>query len=285
MIESNFASWDKGIFSVINKPGGPTFDEVVNPKHFYRRDNKDTNYDQQFEDYGPEDITYKFNKYGFRSDEFVDDGRDNILSVGDSFTMCMGVPVEHSWSYMLSKKFDNCKNYNLGLAAASSDYVVRAVSKTIEELKPKAVFVFWPGLSSREVPIRNMYLPFKTASSKGENNKVEQIFEPMLKLLHDNTYIIYQYRKNVELLRAICKAHNVPCQELEMCTYTKPLESVNIAMEEAEYDFTKIDNVQFPPGQELGFSRTTRDGVHLSYEWNKHISELFYTQYIKNTNT
>ena len=110
MIESNFASWDKGIFSVINRPGGPTSDDVNQPKYFYRRDNLETDYPNRFQEYGPEDITYKFNKYGFRSDEFEDDGRDNILSVGDSFTMCIGVPIEHSWSYMLSKKFDNCKN-------------------------------------------------------------------------------------------------------------------------------------------------------------------------------
>lgn len=285
MKTSTFTSWDKGIFSVINKPGGPTSDDVNEPKYFYRRDNKETNYPRKFQEYGPEDITYKFNQFGFRSDEFIDDGRDSILSVGDSFTMCLGVPNEHSWPYMLSKKFTDCKNYNLGLAAASGDYVVRAVSKTIEILKPKAVFVLWPGLSSREIPIRSRYLPFKTTSTAGETIAIEAVFENFVNLLHDNTYIIYQYRKNVELIRAICKVHNVPCQELEMCTYTKDIETVDIAKEEMLYDFTKLDNVQHPPGHELGFDRTTRDDVHLSYEWNKHLVELYYDQYLKNTNT
>ena len=285
MITSTFNTWDKGIFSVINRPGGPTTKDVSEPKYFYRRDNLETNYPRKFQEYGPEDIIYKFNQYGFRSDEFVDDGRDSIMSVGDSFTMCLGVPDDHSWPYILSKKFTDCKNYNLGLAASSSDYVVRAVSKTIDILKPKAVFVFWPGLSSREIPMRKNYLPFKTTSVMGEENSVDPIFQNIVKLVQDNTYIIYQYRKNVELLRAICQSRNIPCQELEVCTYSKDIETVNIANEESQYDFNKLDNAQHPPGHELGFQRTTRDEVHLSYEWNKHITELFYAQYLKNTNT
>ena len=42
---------------------------------------------------------------------------------------------------------------------------------------------------------------------------------------------------------------------------------------------SRPSEIQNPPGYEKGFTRTTRDGVHLGHEWNKHIAELFYSQY------
>ena len=276
MLTSDYNSWDKGIFNVVGKPGGPTLEEFIKPKYFYRRDNEAN---AKFDEYGPTDITYKFNKFGFRSDEFVDDGRDSILSVGDSFTVCIGVPYEHSWPYILSKKFDDCKNYNLGLSAVSGDYVVRAVSKTIEILKPKAVFVFWPGLAAREIAIRKRYLPFKIANVLGEEQVNEPVFDGLSKFVHDNSYILYQHKKNVEMLHAICKVRNVPCHELSVCTYNQDIETINIADSEKDFDMSRPSEIQNPPGYEKGFTRTTRDGVHLGHEWNKHIAELFYSQY------
>ena len=40
MLTSNFNSWDKGVFSVIGKPGGPSTQDFIKPKHFYLRDDE-----------------------------------------------------------------------------------------------------------------------------------------------------------------------------------------------------------------------------------------------------
>jgi hypothetical protein len=90
MLTSNFNNWDKGIFSVVNVPGGP---EHTKTSYWYRRDAPGVNPDSIYSD---TDITYQWNTHGFRSDEFVDDGRDSIIAVGDSCTIGLGCPVEHT---------------------------------------------------------------------------------------------------------------------------------------------------------------------------------------------
>jgi len=289
MLISNFNSWDKGIFSVVGKIGGPVIDDVVNTKYYYRRDDPTqwlTRTDMNIGTYGPTEITYKFNKAGFRSDEFVDDGRDCILSIGDSFTMCLGVPYEHTWPYILSQKIGGCKNYNLGLASAGGDYIVRTVSKTIEVLKPKAIFILWPSFITREIAIKNRYITYIPTGGDfdGQIETRMPIFAEFTKLFNDNSYIIYHHRKNVEMLHALCNLYKVPCQEMSMNNFNEKLELVDIA----EAELSRVFDIRNPNkkynilGADQNFA-TARDGLHFGHDWNKYISDLFYSQYLKNS--
>lgn len=55
--------------------------------------------------YGPNDIVYKFNSYGFRCDEFHEESELPIVFLGCSMTEGVGLPIEHTWSWMLCEKF------------------------------------------------------------------------------------------------------------------------------------------------------------------------------------
>jgi hypothetical protein len=272
MLTSNFNNWDKGIFSVIGAPGGPINTET---SYWYRRDRPGLNPDSIYSD---TDIIYNWNSHGFRSDEFVDDGQDSILAVGDSCTVGIGCPIEHTWPSILREKFPNTKLYNLGLAAASSDYVVRAVAKTIDVLCPLAVFVQWPGFSSREISIKRRCLPYKIFLETYDGNAGGiKLFEQAADVFNDNSYIKYQFDKNRTMLQEICKSRNIPLQEINLCK-NEDLESFDVYAYERDFDPRRTDNSL---GHEFGFPRA-RDNMHFGHEWNAYFADLLYSQYLKN---
>ena len=82
-------------------------------------------------------FTYKFNCHGFRADEFSP-VCPNVLSLGCSHTLGIGVPYESTWTYLVSISL-RLKNYNLGVAGASNDTAFRLVNKWIDQLHPEIV--------------------------------------------------------------------------------------------------------------------------------------------------
>jgi hypothetical protein len=87
------------------------------------------------------EIEYSFNSYGFRSEEFSTS--PSILYLGCSFTVGIGLRVEHSWPYLVSTAM-NLKCFNLGLGASSNDTAFRMAEYWIKELKPKVVILLSP---------------------------------------------------------------------------------------------------------------------------------------------
>jgi hypothetical protein len=82
-------------------------------------------------------ITYKFNNHGFRADEFESPGK-NIMFVGCSHTLGVGVPYESTWAYTVSNSL-KLKNYNLGLGGTSNDTAFRLAYHWIDQLNPEIV--------------------------------------------------------------------------------------------------------------------------------------------------
>jgi hypothetical protein len=82
-------------------------------------------------------ITYKFNHYGFRADEFAtpDSG---IMFLGCSHTLGVGLPIESTWTHLVSTAL-KLKNFNLGVGGASNDTAFRLANYWINQLRPKIV--------------------------------------------------------------------------------------------------------------------------------------------------
>lgn len=87
------------------------------------------------------EIKYKFNSLGFRSEEF--DQEDQAVFLGCSFTVGVGLPVEDTWAYHISKNL-NLKCYNLGIGGGSMDLAFRLSYFLLKEIKPKIVFLLCP---------------------------------------------------------------------------------------------------------------------------------------------
>jgi len=276
MKESKFNDWEKGIFSVVGIVGGPPSTEIT---YTYRRDNLSFPHNGRYSD---TDITYAWNKHGFRSEEFVDDGRDSILVIGCSSIVGIGAPLEHTIGYRLrDKRNPALKLYNLAMAPVSSEYISRALYKTIDELKPRAVFILWPHQTIREIAVRGRYVTYKAFSLATDNSKdFYKMFAPIEPTLLDWSYIKYQKRKDQIFCESLCAERGIPLmQQSEIPDEIFEHYFVNqnevilekvLNLDLSAEPFTLMKHFQFP---------FARDNCHFSYEWADYFSDLFLEEY------
>jgi hypothetical protein len=104
---------------------------------------------QYFKNY-PYAVEYKFNSRGFRDTEWPDSNLSEcIWCVGDSHTVGMGIPREHTWSYLLQEK-TKTRTINVSMDGASNTWIARKASSIIESIKPKNIIIQWSYLHRRE---------------------------------------------------------------------------------------------------------------------------------------
>tara|TARA_B100000029_G_scaffold3266_1_gene3979 strand:- start:3350 stop:5338 length:1989 start_codon:yes stop_codon:yes gene_type:complete len=83
-------------------------------------------------------IEYRFNNYGFRSDNdyydvfYSDNDEDYIIGLGCSHTEGVGVSLEDTWLEKLGKKL-GVKTVNLGLSGAGVDYCIYQLIQIYQE--------------------------------------------------------------------------------------------------------------------------------------------------------
>ena len=91
-------------------------------------------------------ITYKFNSYGFRADEF-DSDHPGVVFLGCSHTLGIGLPVESTWAHIVSTSL-KLRNFNLSIGGTSNDTVFRMAQHWINQLQPDLV-IFLSGPRTR----------------------------------------------------------------------------------------------------------------------------------------
>jgi hypothetical protein len=96
-----------------------------------------------------DNVKYKFNSQGFRSDDFNSKG-DSIVFLGCSHTIGIGINFEDTASYIVSRQLGyNC--FNLGMAGGSNDTCFRFAYHWIEKLHPKIVVIMAPDVNRVEI--------------------------------------------------------------------------------------------------------------------------------------
>jgi hypothetical protein len=89
------------------------------------------------------DYQYQYNSWGFRGDDYEQyRGQRIIACIGDSATINLGGPVEHSWPYHLSKYFD-LPVLNFGIDALSYYDMHVIVDKVKSLFKVDKIFVLY----------------------------------------------------------------------------------------------------------------------------------------------
>lgn len=107
---------------------------------------------QHFKSY-PHEITYCYNSRGFRDNEWpVNDSelKNAIWCVGDSFTVGLGVPWEHTWPYRLSK-ITGKRTVNVSMDGASNQWISRSVQDIVKYVNPQYLVVMWSYTHRREM--------------------------------------------------------------------------------------------------------------------------------------
>jgi hypothetical protein len=112
-------------------------------KHKYKAYIQSKGWDQ------PGAITYKFNSNAFRSEEF-DPAADNLVALGCSFTMGVGLPIQTVWPSLLGHAL-NLHVCNLGWGGFAADSCFRMAEYWIPYLNPKLVVFLVPNKPRLEI--------------------------------------------------------------------------------------------------------------------------------------
>lgn len=94
-------------------------------------------------------ITYKYNSRGFRDNEWPEDLKNAIWCIGDSFTVGIGSPIEHSWPYLL-RMMTGIPTINIGVDGASNDLIASMSIAVQTQVLPIAVVHQWSYIHRRE---------------------------------------------------------------------------------------------------------------------------------------
>jgi hypothetical protein len=94
-------------------------------------------------------ITYDLNSQGFRGKEF-DPSVKNIVTLGDSFTIGVGLQENETWPYILGEKLA-LTVHNIAWGGWSCDTLFRMARYWIPELSPDLVVMLAPSAGRLEV--------------------------------------------------------------------------------------------------------------------------------------
>jgi hypothetical protein len=169
-----------------------------------------TEYREYFRQQGwlePGAITYKFNRYGFRSDEI--DDRDCMIALGCSFTIGIGLPVKITWPQIVGRQL-GLVPYTMAWGGTSADTCFRMAEYWVPQLKPKAVFMLTPPPSRFEL-IRASGVPVENYMPQSESLSASEV-DSFLKHWHtmDENSRLNQ-KKNKLAIQAMCAEHSIPC--------------------------------------------------------------------------
>jgi hypothetical protein len=99
---------------------------------------------KHFKNY-PYKVKYAFNSRGFRDEEWpasLIELQDSIWCVGDSATVGIGQPLDHTWVNILQTQLEK-RTINIGLQGASNDWIGRRAIQILNEISPTLMVIHW----------------------------------------------------------------------------------------------------------------------------------------------
>jgi hypothetical protein len=151
----------------------------------------------------PHDITYRYNSRGFRDAEWpntLDQLKNVIWCVGDSFTVGIGSPLEHTWPWLLSATTGQ-RVINISMDGASNMWIARQVNLIQKEINPKNITIMWSYVHRREHENQNLTNEQRRLSAVDSTNSEDLLnLKYCLAMInHSNTIqlAIPEYRPNI----------------------------------------------------------------------------------------
>jgi len=97
-------------------------------------------------------VEYNYNSRGFRDAEWPNDPselKDAIWVVGDSFTVGLGSPVNHTWPYAVAQEL-NKRVINVSMDGASNEWIARRAVDVYHAVQPSKMIIMWSYFHRRE---------------------------------------------------------------------------------------------------------------------------------------
>jgi hypothetical protein len=99
----------------------------------------------------PHQVQYHFNELGFRDCSMDRFQGNEILAIGDSFTLGLGVAQQHAWPKQLADQL-GYPVLNFSLNGASNDWMTRKTQQLLNYFSPQAIVVHYTFSHRRERP-------------------------------------------------------------------------------------------------------------------------------------
>lgn len=97
----------------------------------------------------PHSISYKYNKQGYRDNEWPDNPNNSIWCIGDSFTVGLGLPFQYTWPQQFQKLIDY-PVITVAMDGASNQWIARKIKSIFDQMHPRLVVVMWSYFHRRE---------------------------------------------------------------------------------------------------------------------------------------
>jgi hypothetical protein len=102
---------------------------------------------KHYQNYNP--ISYQFNEIGYRDRSVTKYQGNEILAIGDSFTVGLGVNQADCWTSQLEKIL-NYPVLNFSLNGASNDWISRKTTELLKFFQPKCIIIHYTFTHRRE---------------------------------------------------------------------------------------------------------------------------------------
>lgn len=102
----------------------------------------------------PYHVEYQYNSRGFRDLEWpetLEELKNAVWCVGDSFTVGLGSPLEHTWPWLL-QKHTGFRTINISMDGASNNWIARKTVDILQIINPRHIVLHWSYFNRRENP-------------------------------------------------------------------------------------------------------------------------------------
>jgi hypothetical protein len=220
-------------------------------------------------------ITYEMNEYGYRASKTVKEvPQYNVLTLGCSWTMGIGVDNNLIWPSLMGDKLGRVHNY--GMYGVSVSFIAKTFYKFLNSIKtPDIALIMWPGFSRRdyitEIGEFRKIGGFRRATNQDpvwRNNEEDLLF---LQLRNDNQDLMefweaYQFVETLSRLYRIKTFHTVAGYYYEVFKQLEP-----------KLKQTLNYSSFFDPATHYKNDLKGADREHPGPEWHKNFAEEFYT--------
>lgn len=255
----NNLNFNGKIIKTVNWFGGETEEEY----------NKNGN-----KEYGPLDVLYEINEYGYRTSKETNDflNENLVACFGCSNTFGSGLPWSEMWSTRLNDKLGSSwcvKNY--GVCGASMDTISRLIYNYTISHKPKIICCFFPEIFRMELFSNDKISNFTPVYGKHQSKK---IYENYINIINED-FGVYMFVKNFKFIETICKLHDI---KLYWSTWSKTIFHFDNEMTKIFLNENGIKVVE----HDTHFCNQpkARDNGHFGREVNEKLAQGFYEKII-----
>ena len=182
------------------------------------------------------DVTYTFNKQGFRTYDLVSLFKQPVnIALGCSHTLGVGMPADSIWPALIEKD-TGIPTLNLGIGGGSTDCVSRILMNVSSLYTVRTVFIAWPELTRFE-----KYFPHSISNMQSHDAGAEDVWNM------SDSQSSQRFYKNQAIVYMLSKMHNFLVKEV---------------------DATDII-IKYRPHQQA------RDGMHPGFDAHKKFAEMF----------